>query len=154
MQSEVYFTRFVSLHVDVQLIPSHLLRRLLPLLSHLCSQPLSEVNCPYLNGSSFRLYSVSLIYVVVVVQSLSCVPTLCHPMDYSTPDFPVLHYLLEFAQTHVHCIGDAIQPSQPLSPSSPLDLNLSPHQGLSQRSQCLSFTNTTLSLLLWLYSRS
>ena len=43
----------------------------------------------------------------------SC-PTLWDPMDYSTPGFPVLHYLLEFAQTHVHWVGDAIQPSCPL----------------------------------------
>ena len=46
--------------------------------------------------------------------------TLCDPMDCSTPDFPVLHYLLEFAQTHVHWVGDAIQTSHPLlSPSLP-----------------------------------
>jgi len=43
---------------------------------------------------------------VVVVQSLSCV-RLCDSMDCSTTDFPVLHHLLEFAQTHVHCVGDA-----------------------------------------------
>ena len=55
-------------------------------------------------------------------------PTLCHPMDCSTPDFPVSHYLPEFAQ--VHCIGDAIQPSHPLTPSFPSALNLSQHQGL------------------------
>ena len=45
------------------------------------------------------------------------------------PGFPILPYLLEFAQTHVHRGGDAIQPSHPLSPSSPLVLNLSQHQG-------------------------
>ena len=44
----------------------------------------------------------------------SCL-TLCNPMDCSTPDFPVLHYLPEFAHTHVHWISDAIQPSHPLS---------------------------------------
>ena len=47
---------------------------------------------------------------VVVVQSLSCVQ-LCNPMNCSTPGFPVLHSLPEFAQTHVHWVGDAIQPS-------------------------------------------
>ena len=46
-------------------------------------------------------------------------PTLCDPINCSTSGFPVLHYLLEFAQTHVHWIGDAIQPSYPLSPPSP-----------------------------------
>ena len=45
-------------------------------------------------------------------------PTLCGPMDYRMPDLPVLHHLLEFAQIHIHCIGDAIQPSHPLTPSS------------------------------------
>ena len=49
----------------------------------------------------------------------SC-PTLCHSMDYSAPGFPVLHYLPELAQTRVHTIGDAIQSSHPLSPTSPL----------------------------------
>ena len=41
---------------------------------------------------------------------------LCNPVECSTPGFPVLHYLLEFAQTHVHWVGDAIQQSYPLSP--------------------------------------
>ena len=58
--------------------------------------------------------------------------TLCDPMDCSTPAFPVLHYLPEFAQTHVHWVGDAIQPSHSLSSPSPPDLNLSQHQGLFQ----------------------
>ena len=46
-------------------------------------------------------------------------------MDYSKPGFPVLHHLPEFAQTHVHWVSDAIQPSHPLSPPSPPALNLS-----------------------------
>ena len=60
-----------------------------------------------------------------LVQSLSHVPTL-RSMDCSTPGFPVLHYLLEFTQTRVHWLSDAIQPSHLLSPSS-LALNLSQH---------------------------
>ena len=59
--------------------------------------------------------------------------TLCDPMECNTPDSPVLHCLLEFAQTHVHWVGDAIQPFHPLSPPSPPALNLSQHQGLFQR---------------------
>ena len=51
-------------------------------------------------------------------------------MDYSIADFPVLHYLLKIAQTYVHCVDDAIQPSHPLSHFSPLALNLSQHQVL------------------------
>ena len=68
---------------------------------------------------------------VVIVQSLTNV-WLCDPMDWSTPGFPVLHYLLELAQTHVHWVGDAIQPSHLLSSPSPPAFNLSQHQGLSQ----------------------
>ena len=52
-----------------------------------------------------------------------------HLIDYSPPGSPVLHYLPEFAQTHVRCVNDAIQPSHPLLPPSPA-LNLSEHQGL------------------------
>ena len=61
-------------------------------------------------------------------------PILCDPMDCSAPGLPVLHHLPEFAQTHVHWVSDAIQPSQPLLPPSPLAFNLSQHQGLSSES--------------------
>ena len=53
-------------------------------------------------------------------------------MDCSTPGLPVHHQLPEFIQTHVHWVGDAIQPSHPLSSPSPPSLNLSQHQGLFQ----------------------
>ena len=56
--------------------------------------------------------------------------TLCHPMDCSMPDFLVYHQLLELAQTHVHWVGNAIQPSHPLLSPSPPAFNLSQHQGL------------------------
>ena len=56
--------------------------------------------------------------------------TLCDPMDCSTPGFPVHYQLLEFTQTHVHSVSDAIQPSHPLSSPSPPAFNLSQHQGL------------------------
>ena len=61
----------------------------------------------------------------------SC-PTVCDPMDYSTPGLPVRHQLSEFAQTHVHWVGDATQPSHPLSCPSPPTLNLSQHRSLLQ----------------------
>ena len=61
----------------------------------------------------------------------SCL-TLCHPRDCSMPGFPVLHRLSELTQTHVHWVGDAIQPSCPLSSPSPSAFNLSQHQGLFQ----------------------
>ena len=58
--------------------------------------------------------------------------TRCDRIDCSTPGLPVLHYHSKFAQTHVHCVSDAIQPSHPLLPSSPPAPNLSQHQGLIQ----------------------
>ena len=57
----------------------------------------------------------------------SC-PTLCSPMDCSTPGFPVLRHLPKFSQTHVHWVGDAMQPSHPLSSPCPSAFNLSHHQ--------------------------
>ena len=61
----------------------------------------------------------------------SCL-TLCHPMNCSTPGLPVHHQLLEFIQTHVHQVGDAIQPSHPLLSPSPPAPNPSKHQGFFQ----------------------
>ena len=61
----------------------------------------------------------------------SC-PTLCDPVDCSTPGLPVHHQLPEFTQTHIHWVGDAIQPSHPLSSPSPPTFNLCQHQGLFQ----------------------
>ena len=65
--------------------------------------------------------------------SQSC-PTLCEPMDCSMPGFPVHHQLLELAQTHVHQVGDAIQPSHPLSSPSPPAFNLSQNRVFSNES--------------------
>ena len=61
----------------------------------------------------------------------SC-PTLCDSMNRSTPGLPVHHQLPEFTQTHVHRVGDAIQPSHPLSSPSPPASNPSQHQSLFQ----------------------
>ena len=61
----------------------------------------------------------------------SCL-TLCNPGDCSLPGFPVHHHLPGLAQTHVHGVNDAIQPSNPLSSPSPPACNLSQHQGLFQ----------------------
>ena len=59
-------------------------------------------------------------------------PTLCDPIDCSTPGLPVHHQLPEFTQTHAHWVGDAIQPSHPLLSPSPPAFNLSQHQALLQ----------------------
>ena len=56
-------------------------------------------------------------------------PTLCNPMNHSTTGLPVHHQLLEFTQSHIHWVGDAIQPSHPLSSPSHSALNPSQHQG-------------------------
>ena len=72
-----------------------------------------------------------IIGVVVLVNPQLC-PILCDSMDCSTPGHSVPHHLPKFAQVHVRCIGDIIQPSHPLMSSSPSALNLSHHQRLSQ----------------------
>ena len=59
-------------------------------------------------------------------------PTLCNPMDCSTPGLPVRHQLVEPVQTHVYQVGNAIQPSHPLWSPFPPAFNLSQHQGLFQ----------------------
>ena len=66
--------------------------------------------------SSLMRSAVSSVQFSSVTQS--CL-TLCDPMNYSTPDLPVHHQLLEFTQTHVHRVGDAIQPTHLLSSPSP-----------------------------------
>ena len=81
-------------------------------------QSLVSVSC----SSSVQLSSVT----------QSCL-TLWDPMNSSTPGFPVHHQLLEFTQTHVHQVGDAIQPSHPLLSPSPPDPNPSQPQSLFQR---------------------
>ena len=79
---------------------------------------------------------------------LSSVPqlclTLCNPMDCSMLGFPVLHQLTELAQTHVHQVGHAIQPSHPLSAPSLPTFNLSQHQGLFKQ---VSFSHQVAKVL-------
>ena len=98
-----------------------------------------EENDPHYSGGDHELHSGPFSFCsdwplgVVVTPQFSSVaqscPTLCNPMDCSTPGFPVHHQLLELAQTHVYRVDDAIQPSHPLSSPSPT-YNLSQHQGL------------------------
>ena len=74
--------------------------------------------------------------------SQSCL-TLCNPMDCSLPGLPVLHHLPKFAQVHVHCLSDAIQPSYPLMPCSPSALDLSQCQWLPVSRLCASDDQNT-----------
>jgi len=88
-------------------------------------------------SKSLRIWSPCLIRDPWVVKwpqfssvAQSC-PTLCNPMNHTQHTRPPVHHqLLDFTQTHVHWVGDAIQPSHPLSSPSPPALNLSQHQGL------------------------
>ena len=99
-------------------------------------------NCPTgrctLMGSQGKMNSTSSYSTILISSGLqfssvaqSC-PTLFDPMNRSMPGLPVHHQLLEFTQTHVHRVGDAIQPSQPLSSPSPPAPNPSQHQSLFQ----------------------
>ena len=90
----------------------------------------------YFQGAIIKLL-LSMISFILTSTKLCCsiaklCPTLCNPMDCNMPGFPVLHYLPKFAQSHVHCVEDAIQPSHPLWPPSPPAFSHSQHQGLFQ----------------------
>ena len=80
-------------------------------------------------GSPWCGWLITLFQFSLVAQSC---PTLCDPMNYSTPGLPVHHQLPEFIQTHVHLVSDAIQPSHRLSSPSPPAPNPSQHQSLFQ----------------------
>ena len=92
---------------------------------------LSRNSCFPLNPGQFLKFEFSSVQLSSVAQSC---PTLCDPMNRSTPGLPVHHQVLESTQTHVHCVGDAIQASHPLSSPSPPALNISQHQGLLNES--------------------
>ena len=83
-----------------------------------------------LNRRQSNIYNQTFLLLFSSVAQ-SC-PTLFNPMNHSTPGLPVHHQLLEFTQTHVHRVGDAIQPSHPLSSPSLSVPNPSQHQGLFQ----------------------
>ena len=109
---------------------SVLLRPFLPSLHLYSTFPLSrDHNCSLLSVSRTpkqqwnNQFSILGFYSSV---TKSC-PTLCDPMDCSMWSFPVLHYLPEFAQTHIHWVSDVMQLSHPLSSPSPPALNLSQH---------------------------
>ena len=78
-----------------------------------------------------RIYKTYYLHQSVCSVAQSC-PTLCDPMDCSTPGWPFHHQLPEFAQTHIHWVNDVIQPSHPLLSASPAAFNLSHHHGLFQ----------------------
>ena len=79
---------------------------------------------------SFNKYLLSSYYVFQFSSLAQSCQTLCDPMNHIMPVLPVHHQLLEFTQTPVHRVGDAIQPTHHLSSPSPPAINLSQHQGL------------------------
>ena len=88
---------------------------------------------PYSRILHFAQYdNLSFLEHFVVVKCLNHVQLFATPWTAALPDFPVLQYLMELAQIHVHRVCDAIQQSHPLAPPSPPALHLSQHQGLSQ----------------------
>ena len=86
----------------------------------------------YNNSLNLQLLHVLQVFHVLLMLNRSVLFDSLWPLDCSTPGFPVLHHLLEFAQTHVHWFIDAIQPSHPLSSPSPPAFNLSQWIGLFQ----------------------
>ena len=101
---------------------------------------------PYLHATSHSVNLCSRNPTIYSVAQLC--PTLCDSMDYSTPGLSVPHHLPKFAQVHVHCIGDAIQPSHPLMPSSPSALNPLQHQRVFQSVSCSHKTTKILEFQL------
>ena len=102
--------------------------------------------------STFKSRDITLPTKVCLVSSVqfisvaqSC-PTLCDPMNRSTPGLPVHHQLPEFTQTHIHWVSDAIQPSHPRSSPSPPAFSLSQHQGLFQWTGSLNMVAKVLEL--------
>ena len=85
-----------------------------------------------LNIQKIKIMSSSPISSVQFTPVTQSCPTLCDPMNFSTPGLPVHHQLPEFTQTHVHRVSDAIQPYHPLSSPSPPTPNPSQHHSLFQ----------------------
>ena len=96
---------------------------------------------PYISPSPSSLFQVSISLFSMSVSPFrsdqirsvtQLCPTLCDPMNHSTPGLPVHHQLPEFTETHVHRVSDPIQPSHPLSSPAPIAPNPSQHQSLFQ----------------------
>ena len=97
-----------------------------------CKFVLKEVAMWLTEKSQWEWIIIHNLFPVISAQMLSHVWLFATPMDCSTPGLPVLHHLPEFAQTHVHWVSDAIQPSQLLLSPSPPAFNLSHYQDLFQ----------------------
>ena len=99
--------------------------------THTCDSVHVQIHRHLQNGTHVCLSTHTHISVQFSSVAQSC-PTLCDPTNRSMPGLPVHHQLPELTQTHAHRVGDAIQPSHPLSSSSSPAFNLSQNQGLFQ----------------------
>ena len=84
-----------------------------------CPTPSNPMDCSLPGSSVHGIFQARVLEWGAIAFSISVAqscPILCNSMDWSTPDLPVHHHLPKFVQVHVHCIGDAIQPSHPLMP--------------------------------------
>ena len=106
---------------------------------HLSTEEWMQMWCIYMQWNITQaqkewIFAFAATWIDLEVTQFSSLPqsclTLCDPMDCSTPGLPAHHQLPEFTQAHVHWVGDATQPSHPLSSLSPPAFNLSQHQGL------------------------
>ena len=93
-----------------------------------CPHHASEISIPFFYQHFGQSHSGD--RMLLLFFSHSVMSDCLQPHGLPTPGFPVLHYLPEFAQTHIHQVGDAIQPSPPLLSPSPPAFNLFQHQGL------------------------
>ena len=121
-----------------------------PFSSKTCFSPLLSVGFRMWEFSRFLFWAPLCIcwWTSVAVQSLSRVWLSATPRDCSTPGLPVPNHLPEFAHTHVHRVGDAIQPSHPLPSPSPPAFNRAQHQGLFQWVSSLHHVAKVLELQL------
>ena len=122
------------------------------LLYHLCRKwilSFMEIFMIYTNIKKCRKRHSATCYEVYCCCSVTqSIPILRNPVDCSMPGHSVSHHLPEFVQVHVHCIGDAVQRSHPLTPSSTSALTLPQSQGLFQWVDCLHQMNKILELQL------
>ena len=111
--------------------------------------------CKHLYVQYSKVLHKGLIYILLRYRCCSAAQscqTLCEPMDCSMPGFTVLHHLQELSQVHIHGVGDAIQPSHPLSFPSPPAFNLSQDHGFFQLVNSLHQVAKVLELQLQLRS--
>ena len=125
-------TGLVYLNDHRTLILNMLKEEVILSLASICSSFVLHVREECLKSIKITSWNLCILQSVQFSSVTQSCPTLCDPMNRSTPGLPVHHQLPECTQTHVHRVSDAIQPSHPLSCPSPPALNPSQHQSLFQ----------------------